>query len=210
MHKDFRYCLLSRLLLFCSLFFAMGLVHAESGTYGKTLIKTIDLPFEDIARFERFNSSPTNRFGQPKQAAGLFPDYDEWVSSEETLLSSSHGPYTIVVKTHGIGTNKGEASVRWLAGWDNQYQIALGSAKKVAPDQPVEIVSVSPSVRMKKDTRLNLGLGFAKVDNFRIDRVQVEIWSGLRDTSFLETLGAFRYLLTGLIMVALLFWFRRL
>ncbi len=183
--------------------------HAGS-TYGKTLVKVSDLPLSDIARFERFNLSPTNSRGEPKQQRGQTTEYEVWQSAEEMELLASQGPYTFVVKTHGIGTADGDASVRWYTGWGAEPStMALGTVKKVKVNEPVDIVSASPPQRFRKNLQVYPSVAFVRASNMRVDRVQIEIWSGVGETSFISMIGPLSGVITGLTMIGLIVWFRR-
>jgi len=46
--------------------------------------------------------------------------------------------------------------------------------------------------------------------NIEISSVRVQVWSGMAPTSFLEVLGPARWLLVGVVMLVLWwFWFKR-
>ena len=53
-------------------------------------------------------------------------------------------------------------------------------------------------------------LSLVDVRNVTIERVQVQVWSGLANPSVLDYILAYRYLLIGVLMLAVVLVFRRL
>jgi hypothetical protein len=208
MRNPFR---LSLLLLFLSVLVMTGSAQGASSVYGQTLVQTIDIPKADIARFERFNLSPTDKSGRPKTSTGLQPDTEDWLGKE--MHVSSQNPYNIVIKTKGAGISDGEATLRWQPRWDVASgvvgTIIGGVSKKVSAGQPIELIAASGPLRFKRDVDIAPIAGFVKSNNLRIDSVKVEIWSGIANPGFLDMLGPLSGLLVGVIMLVLVIWFRR-
>lgn len=202
----------SLLLPLILLFAGATSVHAAGSSYGKTLVKSFEVPLSEIARFERFNQSPTDANGRPKTSTGLLPDTEDW-AGEPVAVSSRQNPYTIVIKTHGIASVDGEAELRWQPGWSNegmtQSSLSTGVSRKVKANEAIELISVSGPASFKEDRSIAPNIGFVKASNLRIDRVQVEIWSGIGSPGGVGMLFSFQGLLVGLVFLALVLWFRR-
>jgi len=62
----------------------------------------------------------------------------------------------------------------------------------------------------KEDRKVAVALALVNARNIEISSVRVQVWSGLAPTTFLEALGPARWLLVGVVMLVLWwFWFKR-
>ena len=62
----------------------------------------------------------------------------------------------------------------------------------------------------KEDRKVAVALALVNARNIEISSVRVQVWSGLVPTTFLEMLGPARWLLVGVVMLVLWwFWFKR-
>ena len=64
-------------------------------------------------------------------------------------------------------------------------------------------------VSFKEDRKAAPSLDFESSRNLRIDRVQVEVWSGIRKSTWLELLMSWSPILTGVVFLGVVLWFRR-
>lgn len=72
------------------------------------------------------------------------------------------------------------------------------------------MIAAATPISFKEDRRVAVSLGLVNARNIEITGVRVKVWSGLAPTSFLDVLGPARWLLVGVVMLVLWwFWFRR-
>ncbi|XAH21709.1 hypothetical protein AAFF27_16980 [Xylophilus sp. GW821-FHT01B05] len=198
------------LLLAAALAWAAGpqASHAKdsSTVYGKTLLRSYDLPLETLARFERFNAKPRNR-------TGVLVDTEDW-TGEPLSLTGSGNPYTLVLKVSGTAQDAGDVDSRWQPGWSQEGMTrgnpmpALGK-KAAQAGERIELEGASGPISVKQDRSMAPALGFAGSSNLRIDRVQVEVWSGVGKSSLLMKFIAWSSALTGLVFLGLVWWARK-
>jgi len=124
-------------------------------------------------------------------------------------------PYTIVVTLTGTAKADGDALTMWQAGWrldgSERRFTALSGLSKLgakAGERFTATAAATPS-RFKDDRNVAVALGLVSARNVDINSVDVELWSGISNPSWLETLGAFSYLLVALILAGLYWFWRR-
>lgn len=179
--------------------------------WGKRLVESYELPADALAKFaqlqEKKGASPA------KQPGGIFADTQPWTGTEIALPSSAN-PYTLVVRVSGVALADGDTGARWMAGWsiEGASRTAIVpevTAKGARAGQAVEMVGAAAPLSFKEDRKLQPVLEFAGSRNLRMDRVRLEVWSGMRSSTFVELLMSWVPLLTGVIFLALFLWWRR-
>ena len=186
-----------------------GLPVAAAGpsVYGKRLVQTIDVPPDALAKFAFFQAS--NKGG----GTGLLADSEDWRATEQKFATSGN-PYTLVVKVQGTVVADGDATTVWQTGWSidgtTRYNRlpAIGTTAARA-DQPFSGQATAGPTSFKEDSTYSPVIGLVKASNLRIQSVQLEIWSGIGKTSWLEKLFSGVPLLTGLVFLGLAIWWRR-
>jgi hypothetical protein len=183
----------------------------EAGAYGKTLEKTYDLSPETLAKFQRFQEKQAQTPGE--KGKGIYASTEKW-RGDELSLPTSKNPFTIVVKVSGVALADGDAGSRWQTGlqFDGPAPVSFLPElvhKGARAGQPVSMVGASKGVSFKEDRKAAPSLEFESSRNLRIDRVQVEVWSGIRKSTWLELLMSWSPILTGVVFLALVLWFRR-
>ncbi len=183
----------------------------EAGAYGKTLEKIYDLSPETLAKFQRFQEKQAQKPGD--KGKGIYADTERW-RGDELSLPTSKNPFTIVVKVSGVALADGDAGSRWQTGlqFDGPSPISFLPElvhKGARAGQPVSMVGASKGVSFKEDRKAAPSLDFESSRNLRIDRVQVEVWSGIRKSTWLELLMSWSPILTGVVFLGVVLWFRR-
>lgn len=100
----------------------------------------------------------------------------------------------------------GDVGVRMQAGWafDGSTRMVLMpemSQKNVRTGQVVELVGASGPVSMKEDRKVEPVIEFSTSRNLRLDKVQIEVWSGIRASSPIELLMSWVPLLLGTVFL---------
>jgi hypothetical protein len=122
------------------------------------------------------------------------------------------------VTLSAIAKEDGAAATLWNSGWalqsDNGNQMQLnvlgGLAKTEAKAGEAFTVSVATRpVSFKEDRKVGVVLALVNTRNAEIKGVHVQVWSGMAPISLLELLGPARWILPGLVMLALWYWFKR-
>lgn len=139
------------------------------------------------------------------QAGRSLADSESWRGSEISLVTSAN-PYTLVIKASGVALADGDVGVRMQAGWafDGSTRMVLMpemSQKNVRTGQVVELVGASGPVSMKEDRKVEPVIEFSTSRNLRLDKVQIEVWSGIRASSPIELLMSWVPLLLGTVFL---------
>jgi hypothetical protein len=203
-------------LSFCLLALAAGCGSREEGStqYGKTLIGEFNVPAETLVKFEEFKPSKRKE-GDSVLEATLLADSEEW-HGPAIEGDSTANPYRIVVRLSGRAKEDGDAVSMWKVGWnlgDEGTRLSLLpglTRSNLKAGQDFIATAVSDPISFKKDRTAGIELELVNAKNIEINGVQVQVWSGIGGTSFLQKFGAFTYLLIGAVMFVLWwFWFRR-
>jgi hypothetical protein len=178
----------------------------QATVYGKKLLHSYELPREALAKFAGFNA-------KNRSTTGLLPDTVDW-SGDAFEAPTSGNPYTLVIKVVGTAQGDGEVSTRWQPGWNIDGGVRGAPMPHVRKDgvkagQRVELVSAMGPISFKTDRQVAPVAGFAGSSNLKLDTVQVEVWSGVGKATFPQLVTAWAPLLTGLICLGLVLWWRR-
>lgn len=183
--------------------------HAQEGAtaWGKQLMETQELSAEGLARF--LQTQEKNAQVRP----GTEPATDTW-SGREMNLTAAGKPYTLVLKATGVALADGDAGVRMQAGWvfdGSTTRLPMpGMAQKgLRAGQTVELVGVSTPVSLDADRKGVPVVEFTAAANLRLERVQVDVWSGPRPTLPLEQVMSWMPMLFGVIALGFFLWLRR-
>jgi hypothetical protein len=186
----------------------------KPGKYGKTLVADVVLPPSQIDKIAGFVET-LRAVNHGAQNSVVFGDTIDWVG--DTLVGTpSASPYTIVVQVDATAKDAGNVVTTWKSGWrlDNgavKASLMTGLSEMDAkPGQRLTLTGVAAASRFDSDKSVTPVVSFIDAQNARIERVQVQVWSGMPSTSFLDYFGAFRFLLLGVVMIAVVLVFRRL
>ena len=184
----------------------------KQGKYGKVLVAEYRVPSDKVLKYATFKPSAPGP-GQNKIEGVLLADTEEWFGPVIDVKSAA-SPYTMVVTLVGTAKADGDALSMWQAGWrldgsERRYTVLSGLSKLGAKaGERISVTAASGPTRFKEDRKVAVALGLVNARNMEISSVDIELWSGLASTSWLETLGAFSYLLVAVILAGL-FWFWR-
>lgn len=185
----------------------------ETGQWGQRLVEKFELPPEAVARFLQFEAKNAQAAPGTPRPGGLLADSESWRGSEVNLVSGGN-PYTLVIKASGVALADGDVGVRMQAGWafDGTTRMVLMpemSQKDARSGQVVELVGASVPVSMKEDRKAEPVIEFSASRNLRLDKVQIEVWSGIRTSSPIELLMSWVPLLLGTVFLGFVWWARR-
>lgn len=185
----------------------------ETGQWGQRLVEKRELPPEAVARFLQFEAKNAQASPGTPRPGGLLADSESWRGSEVNLVTSAN-PYTLVIRASGVALADGDVGARMQAGWafDGSTRMVLMpemSQKNARTGQVVELVGASGPVSMKEDRKVEPVIEFSASRNLRLDKVQIEVWSGIRASSPIELLMSWAPLLLGTVFLGLVWWARR-
>lgn len=184
-------------------------VRAQEGAvaWGQQLVETQELSAEGLARFLQTQEK------NAQQRPGTDPASDTW-SGREMNLTSTGSPYTLVLRATGVALADGDAGVRMQTGWvfdgkTTQLPMPGMAQKGVRAGQTVELVGVSTPVTLDVDRKGTPVVEFTAAANLRLERVQIDVWSGQRPSLPLEQVMSWMPMLFGVIALGFFLWLRR-
>lgn len=204
------------MLCVCILLLAPGCGAREEGSrYGKTLVAEFKVPPETLIKFEEFKPSE-RKPGDSVLEATLLADGEAW-NGPSVEADSTANPYKIVVTLSARVKEDGDAVSMWKAGWnlgaDEGTRLTLMpglTRSNLKAGQNFTATAVSDPISFKKDRSAGVVLELVKANNIEINGVDVAVWSGIGGSTFLQKFNAFTWLIIGVVMSALWwFWFRR-
>lgn len=181
-----------------------GQAKNEATVYGKTLLRAYELPVEAVAQY--------NLEALQSQAPGSKNNNvltKDW-AGDEISAPSAGNPYRMVIKVSGTAIRDGDVGIRWNAFWTDVggSMTIMGQPNAKAGDI-IQLDGASAPLSFKADRQVVPSLSLAAANNIRMDRIQVEIWSGVGKSSFVSIILAWSPLWTGLIFLSLVIWSRR-
>ncbi|MFZ6820606.1 hypothetical protein [Undibacterium sp. Ji22W] len=181
-----------------------------SSEYGRRLEVEMQLSGEELAKLAAFKPPAENlRALSPNQA--LTATTENWVG-ERLNASKDNGPYTMVVTITGKAKADGDAITLWNSGWFFGDQGARttsfpGLTKlNVKAGERVEMTKAAQPTRFKESRAIQPMLELVKAENLEFESIKVQIWSGVGENSWRDILMAFRWLIGGIVFVALRWW----
>lgn len=182
----------------------------ESSEYGRRLEVEMQVSAEDLARLAAFKPPSENLQAlSPTQA--LTATTENW-QGDRLNASKDNGPYTMVVTIKGKALANGDAVSLWNSGWflgDEGARTTSfpGLTKlKVKAGEQFEITKATQPIRFKESRAVQPVLELVKAENLEFESIKVQIWSGVGENSWHDILMAFRWLIGGLVFVALRWW----
>lgn len=175
--------------------------------WGQQLVETQELSAEGLARF--LQTQEKNAQLRP----GTDPASDTW-SGRDMNLTSTGSPYTLVLRATGVALADGDAGARMQTGWvfdgkTTQLPMPGMGQKGVRAGQTVELVGVSTPVSLDVDRKGTPVVEFTAAANLRLERVQIDVWSGQRPSLPLEQVMSWMPMLFGVIALGFFLWLRR-
>lgn len=185
--------------------------------FGLHLLAEYTVPADTVARYARFKPSAPMP-GEPKLINALMADTVEWVGPP-TAVGPGQNPYRLVLRVRGQALADGDVASLWLAGWrlpspDGGTQERIDPVTGVTragvrAGEPLTFVAASGGSTFKTDRTALPFVGLVNLRNLRIDEVRVEVWQGVAAPHWRETLLSLPALGVGLVMLLLVWWWRR-
>lgn len=192
-----------------ALLLAVWPAHAEDAAiqWGQRLLTTLELPAEALERFQRVQEK------NAQLRPGSTLDNETWRGAP-VVLDAAGSPYTVVVKARGVAQADGDVGVRMQASWafdGSTTELPMpGMAQKgVRAGQVVELVGVSAPLGLDANRKAVPVVEFTAAANLRLDRVQIDVWSGQRASQPVEKVMSWMPVLFGVIALGFFLWLRR-
>ena len=196
-----------------------GAASADSpaAAHGQRLVAEYRVPAQTIADYARFKPSAPDA-KESKLVNTLFAETVPW-RGPAVLASPGHNPYTVVLRVSGVAVSNGDVSSLWRAGWEfavsdggTQEQVsAVGGIARLAATAGESMVleAAAGPVSFKAEREVTPYVGLVQVRNFVIRDVQVQVWQGVAPPRWREIVLSTPALGVGLVMLALVVWWRR-
>ena len=187
---------------------------AKPGKYGKVLVMDKTLPAADIGKIATFLQDLAER-NKGTANSVMFGDTFDWAGDPLTG-TPARSPYTLVVSVTGTARAAGNVLTTWKSGWkmpDGSAKASLMtglSAFDVKAGERVTLTAPAQPVHFDRDKDVTPTLSLVEAKNVSIESVEVQLWSGMPGTSVLQWLAASPLLWLGVVMLAVVFVFRRL
>lgn len=212
-----RTLLLASLTLFAAADAGAGSSNAlttKPGKYGKVLVADVVLPQSQIDQMAAFlDTLAATRKGVPNSVVD--GDTVDWLG-EPVATTPAASPYTLVVQVTGQAKAAGNVITTWKSGWRMENNMTRQtllqglSAFDVKTGEQVTLTAAASPVRLDRDKTLVPMLSLVDAQNVTLSSVHVQLWSGLARSSWLDYFFAARFLLLGVVMLAVVLIFRRL
>lgn len=181
---------------------------------GKTLLAEHDLPRDVIEKLAGARARPAPPApGESVLVSAQMADAIEWTGPPVETVPSRN-PYLVAVTVKGRARADGDVATLWRTGWnlgDAQRGSALPglSRSQMKAGQAFEVRAVGQPLSFKEARTIAPMVGMVSASNLDIDAVHVEVWSGLASPGWRELLFSLQGALVGVVMIALLWWWRR-
>jgi hypothetical protein len=190
---------------------AQGEAPAAPSRYGQNMVRSYELPANLIDRYNEAMHEPMQ-----SQAGLTTPDgkdgftaLDTWSGSAFSAVSSS-GPYTLVVMVFGSAIEPADLGARWQLSWNGQPgAIPSMDVPDARPGLPMQIAVASEPMEFKVDRQIVPSLKLLSAKNLGIERVRIEVWSGVGEESWLDFVLEWWPMLAGVLMWTALLLFLR-
>ncbi len=192
-------------LLVCAGLLGTGMAAAQDAPsrYGKSLLRSYELPAELLDQYNLVSHGQAE--GRTATLAGITP----WTGTE-FRTESAGSPYTLVIKMLGVAIESEDVSARWQLDWGNTRGVVPVLAEPGAKKgELLQLVLASEGVSLEDGRLIGLSLRLNDVRNLRMDRVRLEVWSGVGETTWVDfLLDWWKLLATAAVWVALFFYWR--
>ena len=186
--------------------FAPMAVLAQDGAsrHGQTLVGSYELP---AVLLDQYNEAIHS---QPAAITSALAQIRGW-SGAEFRVGGSGNPYTLVVKLLGQAAETDDMAASWQPYWnDLPSTMAVMGETSARAGEPLQLVLASEAVTLEPGRLVTPSLRLLAARNVRMDRVRLEVWSGVGETSVLEWLADWWLALATLaIWAGLLAYLRR-
>jgi len=194
-----------------------GAQAASQEKFGKTLVTTYTVPREALDRFNALKSSPSNPKLSPLENM-IARKSESWQANAPLQVSSKANPYRIAIRYEGEITGDQGAVTLWNGGWfrEGSMQTSEGtvatllaglnvSSSEGKRETRVTRVGAAGPVSFRYDGPAFPSIEVNRLEGLKLDRVGVEVWSGLAEAGWKDMLFGWQGALVGVVMLAL--WF---
>lgn len=209
-------------LLLCTAGLASGAALGEAPPkFGKTLVATYTLPREAIDRFNALKPQADN----PKLSAlenMVARDSRSWQAAKALPVSAKTNPYRIAIRFEGEITGDQGAVTLWNAGWFREGTMQISEGTVATPLAGLNVpaaegkrgarvtrIGAAGPLSFRYDGQAYPAIEINRLEGLRLDRVEVEVWSGLAAAGWKEILLGWQGALTGAVMLGVWFLFFR-
>ena len=189
--------------------------------FGKTLIATYTVPREAL---DRFNTLPP-RADNPKLSPlenMLERKTQGWQADKPLQVSAKANPYRVAIRYEGEVIGDQGVVTLWTAGWfrEGTMQTAEGTVATPLAGLNVPAAEGRRGARVTRagaagplsfryDGQAFPSIEINRLEGLRLDRVEVEVWSGIAGPDWKEIVLGWQGALTGATMLGLWFLFHR-
>lgn len=175
----------------------------EPSRYGKSMVRSYELPADLL---DQYNLAA---HGQAEGRGQTLAGIPAW-SGPEFRTSAGAGPYTLVIRMLGAAIESEDVAARWQLGWGSTAGTLLPLGEPGArKGEFLQLVLASEPAALEDGRLIPLSLRLDDVRNMRLERVRVEVWSGVGETTWLDWLRDWwKLLATAAVWVALYFYWR--
>jgi hypothetical protein len=190
---------------------AQGAAPATASRYGQNMVRSYELPASLI---DGYNAAilevvQSHAVAATPDSKSAFAVLETWSGSAFGAVSHS-GPYTLVVKVLGSAIEPTDMGARWQLSWNGQPgAMPAMDVPDARPGLPMQIAVASEAIDIKVDRQIVPSLKLLSAKNLRIERVRVEVWSGVGEESWLDWLLEWWPMLAGVLMWTALLLFLR-
>jgi len=205
------------ILVFCGAVFWRHAVPDSPAAYGQRLLAEYRVPAQTIADYARFKPSAPDA-KESKLVNTLLAEALPW-RGPALSASPGHNPYTVVLRVSGVAVADGDVSSLWRAGWEfavsdggTQEQASpVGGIARLAAQagETLLLEAAAAPVSFKTEREVTPYVGLVQLRNFVIRDVHVQVWQGVAPARWHEIALSTPALGVGLVMLALVVWWRR-
>ena len=189
----------------------------DSERFGRDLEMRASIPAHAVKRFNAFAPKP------PKPGTSgidlLLSETETWRSSTPLRVRADSNPYVVAIRVTGQVSGEDGAVTLWLAGYDRLDRHGDSSGAMTKPiaglnapkggangDGRFERAGASGPVSFREDGDVHPVVEIQRRSGLTIERVDVEVWSGLPNPTWREMLLGWQGALVGVVMLVL-WWF---
>lgn len=182
---------------------SLAFAQDQPSRYGKSLVRSYELPADLLDQYNLAVHGQAE--GRTQTLAGI----PAWTGPEFRAAAGT-GPYTLVIRMLGAAIESDDVAARWQLGWGSTPgMVPLLGEPGAKKGEFLQLVLASEPVTLEDGRLVPLSLRLGDVRNMRLERVRVEVWSGLGETTWLDWLRDWwKLLATAAVWVALYFYWR--
>ncbi len=192
--------------------------------FGKTLAASWTVPADTLDQFAQHAATPRDAKLSTLENVAMAEGVT-W-SAPAIDVTTRSSPYRLAIRVEAAAVGSGSATSMWLAGWGRLDEDGMQEGVRASivanlgdgdlpPDKwsgprPIRRAGASAPVTFRKDGSVIPVIDLKSLHNMKLERVDVEVWSGIDSPTWRELLFGWQSALIGLVMLVLWFrWFRK-